>query len=47
MGGAPCLIRKALLDLPLPHVAVNNPIDLKWIYVQQNTGAELATRATK
>ncbi len=35
------------LFLPLPEIAENNPVDLEWIQTQQNTGIELATKATK
>ncbi len=33
------------LNLPLPDVAENTPVNLMWIYIQQNIGTKLATKA--
>ncbi len=44
------LLLKALTSsmiLPLQRVVENHPVDLKWIYTQQNTGIDLATKASK
>ncbi len=36
-----------LSKLSLPDIEKNNPVDLKWIHIQQNMGIEFATKATK
>ncbi len=36
---------ECFLNLPLPDIAENNPLDLDWIQTQQNINTELATKA--
>ncbi len=38
---------ECFLNLPLTKVAETNPVNFAWIYAQQNTGTELATKAAK
>ncbi len=38
---------ECFLNLPLPDIAENNSVDLKWIQTQQIIGTELATKAAK
>ncbi len=38
---------KCFLNFPLSNIAVNNPVDLKWIHAQQNMATELVTKAAK
>ncbi len=40
-------LHKCFLNLPLPELTDTNPVDFAWIHTQQNTGAELTTKAAK
>ncbi len=35
---------KCFLNLPLPNIAENHPVNLKWIQTQQNIGTKFATK---
>ncbi len=38
---------KGFLDLRIPDITENNPVDLKYLYIQQNMGVKFVTKATK